>query len=126
MTSKDLSLRIAFGRLVVRADVGIKPPLGEFRERHNGRRVVASATLENPPIPAGERGAHRGLELRSILRDARLPLRLLRPLLDAHAKEPLPNAFGVSQALTLAAQSLSPEERFELERAAGRYLTQTN
>ncbi len=61
MTSKDLSLRIAFGRLVVRADVGIEPPLGEFRERHNGRCVVASATLENPPIPAGERGAHRGL-----------------------------------------------------------------
>lgn len=84
------------------------------RLHQSARRLVAGLRRAVPNVEA---------ELRSILRDARLPLRLLRPLLDAHAKEPLPNAFGVSQALTLAAQGLSPEERFELERAAGRYLS---
>jgi hypothetical protein len=86
----------------------------EPRLHESGRRLVASLKRAVPDI---ER------ELRTVLRDARLPVRLLQPILDAHAKEPLPNAFGVSQALTLAAQGLSPEERFELERAAGRYLS---
>jgi hypothetical protein len=64
--------------------------------------------------------------VRSFLERNDLPRRHLRPILDAYTTEPLPNAFGVSQAVTLAAQKLSPEERLELEQAAGRYLATTN
>jgi hypothetical protein len=62
--------------------------------------------------------------VRSILDQARLPQRLVAPILQAHAAEPLPGAFGVSQAVTRAAQLFSPEERLELEQAAGAYLRQ--
>ncbi len=48
--------------------------------------------------------------------------RLVTLYLEAYRREPLPNAFGVSQAVTLAAQGHSPEERLELEEAAGRYI----
>lgn len=85
----------------------------EPRLHRSARRLVESLKRAVPDIEQ---------ELRNLLRDARLPVRMLQPILDAHAKEPLPNAFGVSQALTLAAQGLGPEERFELERVAGRYL----
>jgi hypothetical protein len=64
--------------------------------------------------------------VRSFLDRFDLPARHLRPILDAYAREPQPSAFGISQAVTLAAQSLSPEERLELETAAGSYLQQTN
>ncbi len=37
--------------------------------------------------------------------NARLGVRLARPVLDAYSREPSPTRFGVSQALTLAAQS---------------------
>jgi hypothetical protein len=62
----------------------------------------------------------------AILRAARLPLRLLPELERAYDAEPAikGSAFGISQAVTRAAQSMSPEIRFELERAAGEYLTQ--
>jgi hypothetical protein len=60
--------------------------------------------------------------VRTILKDASLPLKLLPSILHAYRAEALPNAFGISQALTLAAQSLRPEERLELEEAAGQYL----
>jgi len=62
--------------------------------------------------------------VRAILDQARLPQRLVAPILQAHAVEPLPGAFGVSQAVTRAAQLFSPEERLELEQAAGAYLRQ--
>jgi hypothetical protein len=64
-----------------------------------------------------------GLEVKELLQRAGLPLRLLPDILDAYEQEPEPTAFGVSQAVTLAAQSRSPEERVELEQMAGRYLT---
>lgn len=63
--------------------------------------------------------------LRVFLVEAKLPQRLLPPILAAYAKEPLPTAFGISQAVTLAAQALPPEERLDLEEAAGRYLAAT-
>ena len=65
-------------------------------------------------------------EVAGILRDHRLPARLLPRVMQAYGREPLPSAFGVSQALTFAAQSLTPEERLELERAAGSYLAVLN
>jgi plasmid stability protein len=61
-------------------------------------------------------------EVRSILDRAGLPQRYVAPILVAHEEEPLAGAFGVSQAITRAAQRFSPEERLELEQAAGGYL----
>ncbi len=66
--------------------------------------------------------ANAELEVRDLLREARLPLRLVPSVMAAYLREPIRTRFGVSQALTLAAQSESPEVRFELERAAGLYL----
>jgi hypothetical protein len=64
--------------------------------------------------------------VRSFLDRFDLPARHLRPILDAFAHEPHLSAFGISQAVTLAAQQVSPEERLDLETAAGMYLQQTN
>lgn len=60
--------------------------------------------------------------VRRVLQQAGLPLRMLPPIMEAYAREPAPTAFGVSQALTLAAQRFPAEERLELEQAAGQYL----
>lgn len=80
-----------------------------------GRALVASRVRE-VRVPQDE--------FLSILRKAHLPLALLPQIERAHEAEPAlkGNAFGISQALTRAAQSVSPEVRFELERAAGEYL----
>jgi hypothetical protein len=74
-----------------------------------------------------EESAHHGVddveaEVRRVLQNARLGVRLARPVLEAYSREPHPSRFGVSQALTLAAQSATPEVRLQLEEAAGRYL----
>lgn len=61
-------------------------------------------------------------EIRRLLDNAGLPMRFVEPILSAYAREPRPTAFGISQALTLAAQAMVSEERFELEQAAGAYL----
>jgi len=61
-------------------------------------------------------------ELIRLLHDAHLPRRLLPQLESAYAIEPEATAFGVSQAATRASQTLTPEERFELDRVAGLYL----
>ena len=60
-----------------------------------------------------------------LLHDAKLPARLLPGILAAYQQEPRENAFGVSQALTLAAQDVAPEMRIELESLAGRYIAAT-
>lgn len=57
-----------------------------------------------------------------LLQQANLPMRYLDPIMVAYGREPKPTAFGVSQAVTLAAQKFSPEERLEFEQVAGRYL----
>lgn len=85
----------------------------EPRLHHSSRTLVASLKRAVPNVEE---------ELKSVLKSARLPLRLLKSVMVAYAREPLANAFGVSQALTLAAQSVESEDRFELEQAAGRYL----
>ena len=61
-------------------------------------------------------------EVRAVLKTAKLPVRLVRPVLSAYAREPHLSRFGVSQALTLAAQAESPEVRLQLEEVAGQYL----
>lgn len=60
----------------------------------------------------------------ALLRLARMPLRLLPQLEAAYEAEPRLQGtrFGISQAATRAAQDLSPEERFELEQAAGDWI----
>jgi hypothetical protein len=59
-----------------------------------------------------------------ILRAARLPRKLLPELERAYEAEPRlkGNSFGISQAVTRAAQDRPAEERFDLERAAGEYI----
>lgn len=59
-----------------------------------------------------------------ILRCAGLPLRLVPDLEQALEAEPAlrGTAFGISQATTRAAQKRSPEERVQLEHAAGAYV----
>jgi hypothetical protein len=64
-------------------------------------------------------------EFIQLLRVAHLPKRLLLDLQTAYAAEPEQTAFGISQAVTRASQKMPPEERFELDRAAGTYLRQT-
>jgi len=61
-------------------------------------------------------------EVRRVLQNAKLPLRLARPILSAYGREPHASQFGVSQAITLHAQAESPELRLQLEDVAGRYL----
>ena len=62
------------------------------------------------------------LEVRDLLRESRLPMRLVSSVMASYLREPSRTRFGVSQALTLAAQGESPEVRYALERAAGMYL----
>jgi len=62
-------------------------------------------------------------EIRNLLDHAGLPRRLAEPILAAYHHEPSPTAFGISQAITLASQAMTPEVRFDLEQAAGTYLT---
>lgn len=85
---------------------------------HRGARTLARS--------AERRVLEPETEFRKLLRDARLPKKLLPALLNAYQQEPDASAFGLSQALTLAAQNMTPETRYELERLAGRYLTQPN
>jgi hypothetical protein len=60
-------------------------------------------------------------EIGRFLESARLPRRLAPQIEAAYKKEQHPSAFGIVQAITLAAQSLEAEDRYELERAAGTY-----
>ena len=60
----------------------------------------------------------------AILRSAHLPVKLMVEIAEAYDEEPSlkGTAFGISQAITRAAQRMSAEVRFELEQAAGDYL----
>jgi hypothetical protein len=80
-----------------------------------GARVLADARSREIQEP--EREFLRVLQL------GHMPRRLLPELQTAYALEPEQSMFGISQAVTRASQELSPEERFELDRAAGTYLT---
>jgi hypothetical protein len=82
---------------------------------HRGARVLADSVHE--------RVADAEVEVRELLRASRLPLGLAADVMDAFAREPAQTRFAVSQAVTWAAQRTSPETRYEMERAAGIYLT---
>lgn len=60
--------------------------------------------------------------VREFLAFATLPRRHAPEVLDAWDREPLNSAFGLVQAVTRAAQGMPPEQRFEFESAAGRWL----
>jgi hypothetical protein len=62
--------------------------------------------------------------IRSVLKMARLPLRLVPAVLVAYQHEPSSTVFGLVQALTRAAQALTPEERLQAEVGASRYIQQ--
>lgn len=98
----------SLGELITEGLAGLPE---KFHRSH--RRLLASTQ---------QRVAVVEQEVRDILDHSRLPQRLVKPILDAYGREPHASAFGVSQAMTLAAQSLTAEERVDLERAAGRYL----
>jgi hypothetical protein len=66
-----------------------------------------------------------GIEIDRVLELAELPQKLKKPILEAYDKEPLASRFGIAQALTAAAQTLSPEARIELEEVASKYLQGT-
>jgi len=54
---------------------------------------------------------------------ARLPRKLVPEIETAYTQEPHASPFGIAQAFTLAAQTMGPELRIELEALAGRYLS---
>jgi hypothetical protein len=87
---------------------------GVAEKLHRGARLLEASTRNHVE--------NADAEVRALLRGARLPLGLARDIMEAYAKEPRQSKFGVSQALTLAAQRVSPEIRFDLERLAGQYL----
>lgn len=60
--------------------------------------------------------------IEDLLRENRLPKRLATPIMHAYEREPEPTKFGISQALTLAAQDQAAEVRLDLERVAGAYV----
>ena len=62
-------------------------------------------------------------EFLRVLEIGRMPRRFLPDLQAAYALEPEQSMFGISQAVTRASQKFSSEERFDLDRAAGTYLT---
>ncbi len=64
------------------------------------------------------------IAIRQILEARRLPVKLLATILAAYDRERHASAFGVAQALTLAAQDMSPEVRLDLERAAGEFVAE--
>jgi Flp pilus assembly protein TadB len=122
---------------------GMVAPLGNptiVRKAHRGldeRRLeeLMFARLHELPLRLRRAGDTMGRaadlavtdvreEVRLSLAAARLPQRLLAPVLDAYEREPHPSVFGISQAMTLAAQALAPEQRHDVEAAAGRYLAQ--
>jgi hypothetical protein len=110
---RAIHLHVDQARLAHRLRDGLRDLPGKL---HRGARQMAAATSVEVNDVA--------LEVRDVLREARLPLRLVRPVVEAYSHEPRPTRFGISQALTLAAQAQSPEVRFELERAAGIYLAE--
>jgi hypothetical protein len=90
-----------------------------------GSRVRAAA---DNLVLATERPLRMSVEdvVTRLLIAAHLPKRLLPEIQAAYDQEPHPSVFGVSQALTAAARTQTPELRVELENLAGRYLALPN
>ncbi len=99
-------------RLIARLSEGFANLPGRLAEGARRLAMARSLVISNPVA-----------ELVQLLRHAHLPQRLLPQLESAYALEPEATAFGISQAATRASQKLTPEERFELDRAAGTYIS---
>ena len=84
-----------------------------MRFRRGGDLLALAAGIEVADIDA---------EIRSFLMNAGLPQRHAIAIRSAYAREPHPSVFGISQSITLSAQQLASEERYELELAAGNYV----
>jgi hypothetical protein len=110
-----------------------------LRKRHRGfqeDKILEELRLQAADIPKKiTRGIDRLVssegravkdverEVEVILQRRRLPSKLQRSVMQAYALAPIPSAFGVAQAMSLAAASFPPEERLDLELTAGTYLT---
>jgi hypothetical protein len=92
---------------------GLKDVTGKL---HRGARILADSVHE--------RVADAEVEVRELLRSSRLSLGLVGDVMEGFRREPRQTKFGVAQAVTWAAQRTSPETRYEMEKAAGRYLAQ--
>jgi hypothetical protein len=100
-------------------DDKIKGMLSDSLQRVPGMLRQAGETLQ---ASTGRQIADVGMAVTGLLQQAGLPMRFHEPIMAAYQREPVATAFGVSQAMTLAAQGLSPEDRLEVEQVAGRYL----
>lgn len=64
-------------------------------------------------------------EAHSVLREAGMVRRHLVGVMSAYQMEPHPSVFGLSQAMTLHAHDVEPEERVALEDLAGTYVARS-
>jgi hypothetical protein len=130
-------------RLVCRN--GLTAPLPDavlLRQRHrhlDGAKIDALLIEKFASLPGRlQRGAELlaasrdrrvddvSIAIRQLLEARRLSVKLLAPILAAYDREPHASAFGVAQALTLAAQKFSPEVRLDLERTAGEFVAEAD
>jgi hypothetical protein len=100
------------GRIRERIVAGLD---GVTEKLHRGARVLEDATQHH--VDDAE------AEVRTLLRASRIPLGLMSDVMEGYRREPRQTKFGVAQAVTWAAQRVTPEIRYEMERAAGKYLT---
>jgi hypothetical protein len=108
---RAIHLRVDPVRIQHRVTLGLRDLPGKL---YRGARLMAESTaMEVTNVE---------LEVRDVLREAHLPMRLVAPVMAAYAREPRPTRFGVASALTLRAQAEPSEVRHDLERAAGIYL----
>lgn len=100
--------------------------LGRVEERlvESVARLPASLRRAGEVVTASTERHVDGVEaeIRGVLREAHLLRRHERAVLSAYGREPHASAFGVAQAITLAAQDFAAEQRIELERVAGQYV----
>jgi hypothetical protein len=100
--------------------------LGRVEERlvEGAARLPASLRRAGEVVAASTERRVDGIEaeIRGVLREAHLLRRHERAVGAAYEREPHASAFGVAQAMTLAAQEFPPEQRIELEHVAGQYL----
>lgn len=60
--------------------------------------------------------------IRGLVRASALPSSAGELAMEAYLRDPNPTRYGIVQSLTEAAKELSPEQRFDVEQLAGRYL----
>jgi hypothetical protein len=111
-------------RLVRRVHRGLDTRLLEERLQETLRSVPARLRAGGEQLARSVGVAVLDVEttVRDLLADRGMPARLVAAIMAAYAREPSRTVFGVSQALTLAAQAVTVEEGHELEALAGAYV----